>query len=212
VTRRRSLTGFWQVVLAAIGVLLAVQSAEAANPSIDRERANVARALALHYWNDSGLDKLPESYDRARFKHAIDGEDDPYNVLAGIAVATLSANPGHEDAALKYLNEALIPYAAAHKSQYICLISEVFYNSQSSTDELKGFVAAKQASGAVPIAFIEYAYFLIKTEPQRDKLGLQMPGDNGVPEAVAAFKKTLDPKGGSLIPETAVRLDCDHQQ
>lgn len=205
-----SIARFWRCIAAAVVALWAVHGAQAANPDIDRERAAVSRALALHYWNDSGLDKLPGSYDRARFKNAINGEDDPYNVLAGIAVATLSANPGHEDAALKYLNEALLPYAAGHKSQYICLVSEVFYNSQSSTDELKGFVAAKQASGAVPIAFIEYAYFLIKTEPQREKLGLQMPGDNGIPEAVAAFKKTLTPKDGALIPADAVRLDCDH--
>jgi hypothetical protein len=197
---------------AVIVMVFAAQGAQAADPPIDRDRAAVSRALALHYWTDSGLDKLPGSYDRARFNNAINGEDDPYNVLAAIAVATLSANPGHEDAALKYLNESLIPYASAHKSQYVCLVSEVFYNSQSSTDELKGFAAAKHASGAVPIAFIEYAYFLIKTEPDREHLGLQMPGDNGVPEAVAAFKQTLNPKGGSLIPDKAVRLDCDHQQ
>jgi hypothetical protein len=191
--------------------LLAAQTAEAANPPVDRERAGVSRALALRYWSDSGLDKLPGSYDRARFNNAVNGEDDPYNVLASIAVATLSANPGHEDTALKYLNESLLPFAADHKSQYVCLVSEVFYNSQSSTDELKGFADAKHSSGGVPIAFIEFAYFLIKTEPAREHLGLQIPGDNGVPEAVAAFKQTLNPKGGSLIPDKAVRLDCDHQ-
>ncbi|HVZ01883.1 MAG TPA: hypothetical protein VHA35_20430 [Dongiaceae bacterium] len=213
-SRRRYIAGTLKAAaggLAAIVVLLAVQPADAADPPIDRDRAAVSRALALRYWNDSGLDKLPASYDRARFNNAINGEDDPYNVLASIAVATLSANPGHEETALKYLNESLIPFATSHKSQYVCLVSEVFYNSQQSTDELKGFAAAKHANGAVPIAFIEYAYFLIKTEPEREHLGLQMPGDNGIPEAVAAFKKTLDPKGGTLIPETAVRLDCDHQ-
>jgi len=212
VSALRARAGFWRVVAAAIVLLLAGQTAEAANTTIDRERAAISRALALRYWHDSGLDKLPPSYDRARFNNALNGEDDPYNVLAAIAVATSSANPGHEDAALKYLNEALLPFAGAHKSQYVCLVSEVFYNSQSSTDELKGFASAKHASGGVPIAFIEFAYFLIKTEPAREHLGLQMPGDNGVPEAVAAFKTTLNPKGGSLIPETAVRLDCDHQQ
>src|SRR6201999_1169939 len=150
------------------------------------------------YWHDSGLDNLPAHYDRDRFKNALNGEDDPYNVLAGIAVATLSANPGHEDTALKYLNEGLLPFAVGHKAQYVCLISELFYNSQSATDELKSFADAKQPSGGVPIAFIEFAYFLIKTEPMREKLGLQIPGDNGVPEAIAAFKKTLTPKGGAL--------------
>jgi hypothetical protein len=209
VKHRRSIAAFLPG-LVALAMLFAVQAAQAANPPVDRERAAVARALALHYWADSGLDKLPESYDRARFNNAINGEDDPYNVLASIAVATLSANPGHEDTALKYLNESLLPFAASHKSQYVCLVSEVFYNSQSTTEELKGFAAAKHANGAVPIAFIEYAYFLIKTEPAREHLGLQMPGDNGVPEAVAAFKQTLSPKGGSLIPDKAVRLDCDH--
>lgn len=211
-SQRSAIAGFWCIVAAAIVVLLALPTAEAANTTIDRERAAVSRTLALRYWTESGLDKLPQSYDRGRFNNALNGEDDPYNVLAAIAVATSSANPGHEDAALKYLNESLIPYAAAHKTQYVCLISEVFYNSQSSTEELKGFAAAKHASGGVPIAFIEYAYFLIKTEPAREHLGLQMPGDNGVPEAVAAFKQTLNPKGGALIPEGAVRLDCDHQQ
>jgi hypothetical protein len=205
------MVGYWRGLTAVIVVLFAAQSAEAADPPIDRERAAVSRALALRYWNDSGLDKLPDSYDRARFDNAINGEDDPYNVLAAIAVATLSANPGHEETALKYLNESLLPYATSHKSQYVCLVSEVFYNSQSSTAELKGFASAKHANGAVPIAFIEYAYFLIKTEPEREHLGLQMPGDSGVPEAIAAFKQTLTPKGGSLIPDNAVRLDCDHQ-
>jgi hypothetical protein len=205
------MVGYWRGLTAVIVVLFTAQAAEADNPPIDRDRAAVSRALALRYWSDSGLDKLPTSYDRARFNNAVNGEDDPYNVLAAIAVATLSANPGHEETALKYLNESLLPFAAAHKSQYVCLVSEVFYNSQSSTEELKGFAAAKHANGAVPIAFIEYAYFLIKTEPDREHLGLQMPGDNGVPEAIAAFKKTLTPKGGSLIPDKAARLDCDHQ-
>ena len=86
----------------------------------------------------------------------------------------MSANPGHEDTALKYLNEGLLPFARTHKAQYVCLVSEVFYNSQSSTDELKGFADAKHSSGAVPIAFIEFAYFLIKTEPTREHLGLQV--------------------------------------
>lgn len=196
---------------AALLLCVGAAAALAANPPVDRERADASRALALRYWQDSGLDTLPATYDHARFTNALNGEDDPYNVLAAIAVATLSANPGHEDTALKYLNESLLPFAAAHKAQYVCLVSEVFYNSQSSTEELKSFAAAKHSSGAVPIAFIEYAYFLIKTEPEREHLGLQIPGDNGVPEAVAAFKKTLTPKGGSLIPEKAVRLDCDQE-
>jgi hypothetical protein len=205
------IAGFCRGLAAACVVLFAVQAAQAANPPVDRERAAISRSLALRYWHDSGLEKLPAAYDRTRFSNAVNGEDDPYNVLAAIAVATLSANPGHEEAALKYLNETLLPFAGAHKTQYVCLVSEVFYNSQSSTDELKGFVDAKHSSGGVPIAFIEFAYFLIKTEPARDHLGLQMPGDNGIPEAVAAFKQTLAPKGGSLIPEKAVHLDCDHQ-
>jgi hypothetical protein len=193
-----------------MAILMTVaRAAHADSAAIDRERAAVSRSLALRYWHDSGLDNLPAAYDRARFANAVNGEDDPYNVLAAIAVATLSANPGHEDTALKYLNEGLLPYASTHKSQYVCLISEVFYNSQSSTNELRGFAAAKHSSGAVPIAFIEYAYFLIKTEPEREKLGLQIPGDSGIPEAVAAFKKTLTPQGGALIPDTAVKLDCD---
>jgi hypothetical protein len=205
-----SIVGFWRGLTAVVVVLIAAQYAQAANPAIDRERAAISRALALRYWNDSGLDKLPSSYDRARFKNAINGEDDPYNVLAAIAVATLSANAGHEDAALKYLNEALLPFARVHKTQYVCLVSEVFYNSQSTTEELQGFADAKHSSGGVPIAFIEFAYFLIKTEPAREKLGLQVPGDNGIPEAVAAFKKTLTPEDGLLIPEGATRLDCEH--
>lgn len=209
--RLRGIAGLSRSYAVALAVLFAAQMADAANTAIDRERAAMSQALALRYWHDSGLDKVPANYDRARFKNAINGEDDPYNVLAAIAVATLSANPGHEDTALKYLNEGLLPFARGHKAQYVCLISEVFYNSQSSTEELKGFAAAKHSSGAVPIAFIEFAYFLIKTEPTREKLGLQVPGDNGIPEAVAAFKQTLNPKGGALIPEGAVRLDCDHQ-
>jgi hypothetical protein len=205
-----AIAGLTRAFVAAIVVLFAAQMAEAADPPVDRDRAATARVLALRYWHDSGLDTVPANYDRARFKNAINGEDDPYNVLAAIAVATLSANAGHEDAALKYLNEGLLPFARAHKAQYVCLVSEVFYNSQSSTEELKGFAAAKHSGGAVPIAFIEFAYFLIKTEPTREKLGLQVPGDNGIPEAVAAFKKTLSPKDGLLIPEGATRLDCEH--
>lgn len=206
----RAIAGFARGLAIAVAVLLAAQAALAANPPIDHDRAATARALALRYWHDSGLDTVPENYDRARFTNAINGEDDPYNVLAAIAVATLSANPGHEDTALKYLNEGLLPFARTHKAQYVCLVSEVFYNSQSSTEELKGFADAKHSSGAVPIAFIEFAYFLIKTEPTREHLGLQVPGDNGIPEAVAAFKKTLTPKDGLLIPEGATRLDCEH--
>jgi hypothetical protein len=123
----RAIAGLTRAFVAAIAVLFAVQMAEAANPPVDRDRAATARVLALRYWHDSGLDTVPANYDRARFKNAINGEDDPYNVLAAIAVATLSANPGHEVTALKYLNEGLLPFARGRKAQYVCLVSEVFY-------------------------------------------------------------------------------------
>ena len=208
---RQRLLALLVVCGAAAGLVLVDPTAAVAKSAkIDSERAHVSMALAAHYWTQAGLDKLPERYDRARFEKAVGGEDDPYNIVAAIAVATLNANPGREDAVFKYLNEALLPFALAHKTQYVCLVAEVFYNSQSSTDELKGFADAKHSSGAVPIAFIEFAYFLIKTEPTREHLGLQVPGDNGIPEAVAAFKKTLTPKDGLLIPEGATRLDCEH--
>jgi hypothetical protein len=178
---------------------------------VDRERAQASLALAAHYWNQAGLDKLPQRYDRGRFEKAVGGEDDPYNIVGAIAVATLNANPGREDSVFKYLNEALLPFAQAHRTQYVCLVGEVFYNSQSSIDELKAQAKAGQSDSGVAIAFIDYAYFLIKTEPARDDLKLTVPANNGIPESVAAFKKTLKPKGGAMIPDTAVRLDCDHQ-
>jgi hypothetical protein len=186
-------------------------AATAKTAPVDRERAQASLALASHYWIQAGLDKLPPHYDRARFEKAVGGEDDPYNIVAAIAVATLNANPGREDAVFKYLNEALLPFALSHRTQYVCLVAEVFYNSQSSTDELKAQTKEGQSNTGVAIAFIDYAYFLIKTEPARDDLKLTLPANNGVPESVAAFKKTLKPKGGAMIPETAIRLDCDHQ-
>ena len=178
---------------------------------VDRERAQASMALASHYWIQAGLDKLPTRYDQARFKKALGGEDDPYNIVGAIAVATLNANPGREDSVFKYLNEALLPFALSHRTQYVCLVAEVFYNSQSSTDELRAQTKASGSDSGVAIAFIDYAYFLIKTEPARDDLKLTVPANNGIPESVAAFKKTLTPKGGAMIPDTAVRLDCDHQ-
>ncbi|MDQ7248703.1 hypothetical protein [Dongia sedimenti] len=201
------------VVCGAVAGLVLVQAspAHAKNAKIDTERAHVSMALAAHYWTQAGLDKLPQRYDRARFEKAVGGEDDPYNIVAAIAVATLNANPGREDAVFKYLNEALLPFALAHKPQYVCLVAEVFYNSQSSTSELQAQTKAGPSDAGVAIAFIDYAYFLIKTEPQREKLKLTAPANSGIPESMAAFKKTLTPKGGALIPDTAISLDCDHQ-
>jgi hypothetical protein len=194
----------------ACGALMDASVADA-QAKIDRARAQAALTLAAHYWAQAGLDGLPPLYDRARFKKAIGGEDDPYNLVAAIAVATLNANPGREDAVFKYLNQSLLPFALTHKPQFLCLAAEVFYNSQSSTDEIKAQAEASQSDSGVPIAFIQYAYFLIKTEPEREKLKLVVPANSGIPETVATFKKTLSPTGGSLIPETAIRLDCDHQ-
>jgi hypothetical protein len=185
-------------------------AADAKTVPIDRERSQASLALAAHYWTQAGLDKLPPRYDRARFEKAVGGEDDPYNIVAAIAVATLNANPGRKDAVFKYLNEALLPFALSHKAQYLCLVSEVFYNSQSSTDELRAQTKAGSSnSDGIAIAFIDYAYFLIKTEPQRERLQLTDPAQGGIPESLAAFKKTLRPDGGSLIPDTAVALDCN---
>jgi hypothetical protein len=168
-------------------------------------------ALASHYWIRGGLDKLPAHYDRGRFQKAVQGEDDPYNIVAAIAVATLNSNPGRNDAVFKYLNDSLLPFAIAHKRQYLCMVAEVFYNSQDSTEELRAMAKGGPSTQGVEIAFINYAYYLIKTEPAREKLKLVLPAENGIPETVAAFKKTLKPEAGSLIPEDAVRLDCDHQ-
>jgi len=195
----------------AFGVLIfAALPAQAKSPVLDRERAAASRALAQRYWVESGLEQLPQRYDHARFQHAVQGEDDPYNIVAAIAVATLASNPGRDQAVLDYLNNALLPFALSHKSQYLCLFSEVFYNSQSTDSELKGLAASKNPSQAMAIAFIEYAYFLIKTQPMLDHLKLKIPADNGIPETVGTFQKTLKPDGGSLIAADAVRLDCEH--
>jgi hypothetical protein len=198
-------------IVMVMALALAVLGSSGAWAKIDRERAAASLALAAHYWVQGGLDKLPTAYDTSRFEKALQGEDDPYNIVAGIAVATLNSNPGRKDAVFKYLNESLLPFATTHKQQYLCLVAEVFYNSQNTTDELSAMAKGEPSSKGVPIAFIDYAYYLIKTEPARDKLKLVLPADNGIPESVAAFKKTLTPKGGSLIPEGAVKLDCDHQ-
>jgi hypothetical protein len=199
--------------MAAVALTCSAWSIEAAAKTVplDRDRAAAAMALAEHYWLQGGLDKLPERYERDRFEKAIRGEDDPYNIVAAIAVATLNSNPGRKDTVFRYLNEALLPFAIAHKPQYLCLTAEVFYNSQDSTEALRAMTKGGPSKG-LPIAFIDYAYYLIKTEPARDKLKLVLPADNGVPETVAAFKKTLSPEKGSLIPDDAVKLDCDHQQ
>jgi hypothetical protein len=197
--------------IAAAIALAALLASGAAWAKIDRERAAASLALAEHYWNQGGLAKLPAAYDKARFEKALQGEDEPYNIVAVIAVATLNSNPGRKDAVFKYLNEALLPFATTHKQQYLCLVAEVFYNGQDSTEALRAMTKGESSTKGVPIAFIDYAYYLIKTEPARDKLKLVLPADNGIPETVAAFKKTLSPTGGSLIPETAAKLDCDHQ-
>ncbi|WP_395021481.1 hypothetical protein [Dongia sp.] len=190
----------------AVAIVVLAFKVDAAD--IDRERANAARVLAQRYWREAGLDKLPVSYDRARFEKAVGGEDDPYNIVGAIAVATLTSNPERKESVLRYLNEALLPYARTHKEQYLCLVSEVFYNSSTDTDELQGLSKGKYTSEGLAVAFINYAYFLIKTDREREKLGLVLPGNNGIPEAVASFKKTLNEDGGAMIPDGAVRLGC----
>jgi hypothetical protein len=191
----------------ALAVVVLAFKADAAD--IDRERAAASRALAQRYWREAGLDKLPESYDHGRFEKAVGGEDDPYNIVAAIAIATLTSNPERKESVLRYLNESLLPFARTHKEQYLCLVSEVFYNSSSSTDEIQGLAKSKNTSKGVAIAFIDYAYFLIKTERERDKLGLVLPGNSGIPESVATFKKTLSQDGGALVPEDAAKLGCN---
>jgi len=204
---------YLQALMIVCGLAMGADAATALAKTapIDRARAQAARALAAHYWTRAGLDQLPPRYEHARFEKAVGGEDDPYNIVAAIAVATLNANPGRKDAVFKYLNEALLPYALTHKSQYLCLVAEVFYNSQSSTDELRAQAKPGTSNDdGIAIAFIDYAYFLIKTEPAREELKLTAPAQGGIPESVAAFKKSLKPDGGSLIPDTAVALDCAH--
>ena len=193
--------------LACAVILIAIDTAHAAD--IERDRVNAARALAQRYWREAGLDKLPEKYDRARFEKAVGGEDDPYNIVAAIAIATLTSNPERKESVLRYLNETLLPFARSHKEQYVCLVSEVFYNSSSSTSELQGLSKGKYTNEGLAIAFIDYAYFLIKTERERDKLGLVLPGNAGIPESVASFKKTLRQDGGAMIPDGAVKLGCN---
>jgi len=199
---------FGPVVACALAIAVLVLSVPADAADIDRDRANASRALAQRYWREAGLDALPQRYDRTRFEKAVGGEDDPYNIIAAIAVATLTSNPERKEGVLRYLNETLLPFARSHKQQYVCLVSEVFYNSNTSTKELQGLAKASHSSEGVAVAFIAYAYFLIKTERERDKLGLVLPGNSGIPESVASFKKTLSQDGGALIPEGAVKLGC----
>jgi hypothetical protein len=196
----------------AYGLMLVVagNAVSAAAADIDRDRANAARSLAQRYWREAGLDALPQRYDRSRFEKAVGGEDEPYNIVAAIAVATLTSNPERKEGVLRYLNESLLPFARSHKEQYVCLVSEVFYNSKTSTSELQGLAKASHSSEGVAVAFIAYAYFLIKTERERDKLGLVVPGNSGIPESVNTFKQTLTEDGGALVPEGAARLNCNH--
>src|SRR5262249_11061043 len=100
--------------LAACGLILAVIVAPAPAAEVDRDRAAAARALAQRYWREAGLDKLPERYDDVRFEKAVGGEDDPYNIVAAIAVATLTSNPERKESVIRYLNESLLPFARSH--------------------------------------------------------------------------------------------------
>ena len=92
-----------QALLIVCGMAMVADAATALAKTapIDQTRAQAALALAAHYWTRAGLDKLPARYDRARFEKAVGGEDDPYNIVAAIAVATLNANPGRKDAVFK---------------------------------------------------------------------------------------------------------------
>ena len=202
---------FGPVIACGLTLVVGVTVATAFAADIDRDRAAASRALAQRYWSEAGLNKLPERYDRARFEKALGGEDDPYNIVAAIAVATLTSNPERKESVLRYLNETLLPFARSHKEQYLCLVSEVFYNSKTTTDEIRGLAGASHSSEGVAIAFIDYAYFLIKTERERDKLGLVLPANSGIPESVNTFKQTLTQDGGALVPEGAVKLDCNRQ-
>jgi hypothetical protein len=198
------------LVAYGLTLVMAVYAAAATAADIDRDRAAAARSLAQRYWREAGLEALPQRYDNARFEKAVGGEDDPYNIVAAIAVATLTSNPERKESVLRYLNEALLPFARSHKEQYLCLVSEVFYNSKSTNDEIRGLAKASHSSEGVAIAFIDYAYFLIKTERERDKLGLVVPANSGIPESVNTFKQTLNQDGGALVPEGAARLNCSH--
>jgi hypothetical protein len=198
------------MVAYSLTLMMAVYAASAAAADIDRDRAAAARLLALRYWREAGLDALPQRYERARFEKAVGGEDDPYNIVAAIAVATLTSNPERKESVLRYLNEALLPFARSHKEQYLCLVAEVFYNSKSTNEEIRGLAKASHSSEGVAIAFIDYAYFLIKTERERDKLGLVVPANSGIPESVNTFKQTLNQDSGALVPDGAARLSCNH--
>ena len=210
-TARAGIRRFLAPIFACgLTLVLVVDAVAVSAADIDRDRAAASRALAQRYWREAGLDALPQRYDRTRFEKALGGEDDPYNIVAAIAVATLTSNPERKESVLRYLNEALLPYARSHKDQYLCLVSEVFYNGKTSTDEIRGLAKASHSSEGVAVAFIAYAYFLIKTERERDKLGLVVPANSGIPESVNTFKTTLSQDGGALVPEGAVRLNCNH--
>ena len=94
----RAIVWFSHGFAAAIALLFIAQTAAAANPPVDRDRAATARALALRYWHDSGLETLPAHYDRARFKNALNGEDDPDVLAAWNDMNTLPTPEGRQKA------------------------------------------------------------------------------------------------------------------
>ncbi len=182
----------WALVLVCGAIFCDASAAIAKTAPVDRDRALASLALASHYWNQAASISCRRVTTGRASKRPSGGEDDPYNIVGAIAVATLNANPGREDAVFKYLNEALLPFALSHRTQYVCLVAEVFYNSQSSTDELKAQTKASASDSGVAIAFIDYAYFLIKTEPARDDLKLTLPANNGIPGKRRGLQENLE--------------------
>jgi hypothetical protein len=168
----------------------------ASGEEIDTARLAAAKAHANARWEGAGYDAAAPFLDVAAINDNADR-----TILAHLAKILLVANPGNAAGVLNYANNGLVPFIKAHRGEYLCLLTQHYYNMTAiPTAELATF----SESGMV--AMFDHAYLLGNTERARHDARVFMPDDDYGTMIMAAIGRYQKSKWSSKGDKTL--LDC----
>ena len=183
-------------ILAACAGIASDRLAHAETPTVDQERYQAAEAHALKRWQEAGYDKVPEALN---LQNVESGKRQ--NIAAYLVDILLNANPANTDGTLHYANAGLIPFIKSHKTQYLCVLTEDYYNSTVPTQELAAFNESPM------VVIFDFSYLLLSTERQRKADEVALP-DSGwgdtMQTAITHFREH-----GWTDPDNKVHFDCN---
>lgn len=158
----------------------------------DQMRYEAASARAALHWATGGYDTLPGAFDLDAI-----ARDKDRSIVARLADELVHRNQANGAAVVSYINKAVLPFVASHRTQFECYLAENYYNMAIPTDQLASFDESPLSR------YFDASYLLLGTEKARRDAEVALPDDDSLLSAMTYIREN-----GWTNPSNKTHFNC----